>query len=80
MSFETAHNRYLDPPDEDPICEDGCGEPMKKDINGDWYCENKFCPLKWEGDAKEMAEMLIGATETIKSLTKKLHNVRLVAS
>ena len=72
MNFANAHSKYLDPPDPDPVCEDGCGETMVKDITGEWYCANKFCPLKFDGDAREMAEMLIGATETVKSLQRRL--------
>lgn len=74
MNFERAHNQYLEPPDDDPICEDGCGESLVQDINGDWFCNNKFCPLKFDGTAREMAEMLIGATETVKSLRRRLAN------
>lgn len=58
-NFARAHDRYLEPPDDDPICEDGCGEVLEKDINGDWYCANKFCPLKFSGVEKEMAEALV---------------------
>jgi hypothetical protein len=73
-TFARAHNQYLDPPDDDPICEDGCGETMTRDITGEWYCVNKYCPLKFdEGSTeREMAEMLIGAQEEIKSLSQRL--------
>lgn len=78
-NFERAHNHYLDPPDDDPICEDGCGELLERDdITREWYCPNKFCPLKFdEGSTeREMAEMLIGATETVKSLTRQIKRLR----
>jgi hypothetical protein len=71
MNFD----KYLDPPDEDPVCEDGCGETMKRDnLTHEWICENKYCPLKFdEGSiAREMAEMLIGAQEEVKSLARRL--------
>ena len=75
-NFARAHDQYLNPPDDDPVCEDGCGETMVKDIEGEWYCPNKFCPLKFDGDAREMAEMLTGANETVKSLVKRIHNLK----
>lgn len=76
-NFVKAHNQYLEPPDEDPICEDGCGETMKRDnLTHEWFCDNKFCPNKFDGVAREMAEMLIGANETVKSLSKQLSNIR----
>jgi hypothetical protein len=74
MSFERAHNQYLDPPDEPPVCEE-CFEPLTKDITDEYVCENKYCPLKHEGAAREMAEDLIGARETIKSLAAKLRRL-----
>lgn len=58
-NFARAHNSYLEPPDDDSVCEDGCGETLEKDMNGDWYCPNKFCPLKFSGVEKEMAEALV---------------------
>jgi len=76
-NFSRAHDRYLDPPDDDPICEDGCGEAMTRDITGEWYCANKFCPSKFEGVEKEMAEMLIGANETVKHLAEKVRRLSL---
>ncbi len=58
-NFEHAHNQYLEPPDDDPVCEDGCGDTLERDLNGDWLCSNKFCPLKFSGVEKEMAEALV---------------------
>lgn len=75
-SFTRSHDRYLDPPDDDPVCEDGCGETMTRDITGEWYCANKFCPLKFEGNAREMAEMLIGANETVKALWRRIERMK----
>ena len=67
--------KYLDPPDPDPVCEDGCGETLQHDITGEWVCVNKYCPLKFDegSTAREMAEMLIGAQETIKSMRRKFY-------
>lgn len=62
-NFARAHDQYLEPPDDDPVCEDGCGDTLEKDINGDWFCPNKFCPLKFSGTEKEMAEALVGFME-----------------
>lgn len=76
-NFARAHDRYLEPPEDDPICEDGCGETMTCDITGEWYCANKFCPEKFEGIEREMAEMLIGANETVKSLMRKIRRMEL---
>ena len=77
FNFARAHNSYLDPPDEpEAVHCDDCGEEMepKRDLTGDYYveCHNKFCPGKFEGDAKEMAELLIGANDLVKSLAAKL--------
>lgn len=76
-NFARAHNSYLEPPDDDPICEDGCGEYMERDMEGEWYCANKFCPLNWsEGTVeREMAELLLGANETVKHLQFKLQQL-----
>jgi hypothetical protein len=77
MNFTRAHDQYLTPPEEPEavFCED-CGEEMIEiDSFGgarDMKCVYQFCPGKFEGDAREMAEMLIGATETIKSLAAKV--------
>ena len=77
MNFANAHNRYLDPPDEPEavFCED-CGEEMevKEDLDGTHYtkCNNRYCPAKHEGVAREMAELLIGANETVKSLARRI--------
>ena len=68
-NFARAHDSYLNPPDEPEavLCEE-CGEEM---TDGE-TCKYQFCPSKFEGDAKEMAYMLIGATEEVKSLAQKL--------
>lgn len=76
--FTNAHNRYLDPPDEpEAVLCDNCGEEMdvKEDLDGTHYtkCTNQYCPAKFEGVAREMAELLIGAREEVKSLARKLN-------
>ncbi len=66
-------DKYLDPPDEDPICEDGCGEVLTRDPwSHEWYCENKFCPTKFNGIEQEMAYALAGALEEIRTLKRKV--------
>jgi hypothetical protein len=78
-NFARAHNSYLNPPDEPEavLCE-SCGEEMEvlRDRGGEYYtqCLYQWCPAKFEGDAAEMAEMLIGATETVKKLARQLKN------
>lgn len=72
MSFANAHNRYLDPPDEpEAVFCDDCGEEMTVKHDG-MTCTNQYCPAKFEGDAREMAELLIGAREEVKSLARRL--------
>lgn len=79
--FGKSHSQYLDPPEEPEavFCED-CGKEMEQiDSFGglrDMKCVNPYCPAKHEGVAKEMAEMLIGAEETVKSLALQLTNIR----
>jgi hypothetical protein len=60
-NFARAHNQWLEPPDDDPTCEDGCGDTMEKDINGEWCCFNRYCPTKFsKGTVEyEMAEALV---------------------
>jgi len=74
-SFATNHDKYLDPPDDDPICEDGCGETLTKDMWGDWYCANRYCPNKFQGVEREIAEMLIGRTEEVIYLREQLRRL-----
>ena len=84
-NFARAHNAYLEPPDEPEavFCEE-CGEEMVREwkwsarnpMQNKLVCRNKFCPAKFEGDAKEMAYMLIGATEEVKSLARQLKRIK----
>lgn len=68
---------YYDPPDDDPCCESGCGEPLHLgEWSNDWYCVNKFCPTKFQGIEKEMAEALVDALEEIRTLKAKLERSR----
>jgi len=76
-SFANAHSRWLDPPEEpEAVFCDDCGEEMEvsQDMSGEYraICFYQWCPSRFEGDAREMAELLIGATETIKSLAAKV--------
>ncbi len=77
MNFTRAHDQYLTPPEEPEavLCDD-CGEEMEEiDSFGgarDMKCVNQFCPAKFEGDAREMADQLVWATDEIKSLARKL--------
>jgi len=74
-NFSRAQSQWLDPPEDDPICEveAGCSETLVRDITGAWVCKNEFCPTKFpEGSVeREMAELLLGANETVRSLVEK---------
>lgn len=70
------HDKYLDPPDEPPYCEDGCGETLVKDFTGVWLCENKFCPLKFQGVEQEMAYKLVETLQDLELAKWRLHNMR----
>jgi hypothetical protein len=82
MKFTTAHNRWLDPPEEPEavLCDD-CGEEMevKQDWKGNPYakCKYQWCPGKFDGDAQELASMLIEANETIKHLREQVRRLKL---
>ena len=77
-TFAQSHSRWLDPPDDPPVCETehGCGESLERDITGEWVCKNIYCPEKFDGRAQEMAELLIGAREEVKSLTARLNKLK----
>lgn len=78
MNFARAHNTYLEPPDDDPICEDGCGQTLTRDITGVWVCDYKFCPTKFQGVEKEMAEALVDALDELDTAKRKVRmNVNL---
>ncbi len=76
-NFARAHDQYLTPPEEPEavFCED-CGEEMIEiDSFGgarDMKCVYQFCPAKFEGDAREMAEMLRDTKEEAEMLACKL--------
>ena len=73
MDFARAHDQYLTPPDEPEavLCDD-CGEEME---DGE-TCKYQFCPAKFEGVAREMAELLIGAREEVNSLAAKIRRMK----
>ncbi len=69
---------YYDPPDEPetPICE-ACGQDMEvvrvwHTLPTDYKCPNPFCPAKFYGDAKEMAEKLVDTLDTVSRLEGKV--------
>ena len=69
-NFARAHNSYLEPPDDDPVCEDGCGDTLVRDPwTHEWNCENKFCPTKFQGVEKEMAEVLVEFMDRAKDVS-----------
>ncbi len=82
MNFTRAHDQYLTPPEEPEavFCED-CGKEMEVK-NSSWktertimICNNQFCPAKFEGVAREMADQLVWATDEIKSLAAKIRRL-----
>ena len=81
-NFARAHDSYLNPPGEPEavFCEE-CGNEMEEiDSFGglrDMKCVYQFCPTKFEGDAKEMAYMLLGATEEAIALAQQLRRVKM---
>lgn len=77
-NFARAHNSWLEPPDDDPVCED-CGETLyKHPWNDGWICTNRFCPTKFQGVEKEMAEALVDALEDVRTYKRyKVYYVEL---
>lgn len=72
----TNLDKYLDPPDEPEAvyCEE-CGQEMEHhfEYKENWYiCKNPFCPAKFEGEAKEMAEKLVNALDTVSRLESRV--------
>ena len=76
-NFARAHDRYLEPPDDDPVCEDGCGDTMEKDFDGNWVCANIFCPLKFQGAEKAMAEALVDALDDVSTWKARYEKTKL---
>ena len=76
-NFTRAHNSYLEPPDDPPVCDDGCGDSLERGATGEWVCVNTLCPTKFDGDAKELAAMLIEANETITYLREQVRRLTL---
>lgn len=67
-------DRYYDPPDEEelPCCEE-CGHEMSvkriwHTLPNDYRCENPFCPAKFSGINKDMADMILVLLEQIDRL------------
>lgn len=82
MDYIRGYDKWLTtPPDDDPVCEDGCGEYLVRDCTGVWLCENKFCPTKFQGLEKEMAEALVEALDDVRIYKRyKVKYVALVES
>jgi len=74
MNSVSGYDKWLTtPPDDDPICEDGCGETLVRDAwTHEWICVNKFCPTKFQGVEQEMANTLVDALEEIRTLKAKI--------
>ena len=67
MNIATSHNRYLDPPDGPPCCDD-CGEVLIYDpYDREVSCANEKCPSKFDGIEKEMAQEIVELRESLKS-------------
>jgi hypothetical protein len=76
MNFARAHNKWLEPPDEDPYCEDGCGDTLVRDIEGEWVCENRYCPKKFQGVEQEMAFLVAEYKDTIEYLRRQSNRMQ----
>lgn len=62
----TNFDSYYDPPEDDPICEDFCGETLvRNEFSDGWFCANKFCPSKFQGVEQEMAFALVDAKDDL---------------
>ena len=78
---------YYDPPEEPEaeICED-CGQelevahilPIHSKHYGakDTYCPNQFCPSRFHGDAKALAEKLVDTLDTVSRLENKIKSLK----
>lgn len=67
-------DKYYDPPEEEaPICGE-CGQEMESVYpdTSDPHCFNEYCPAKFTGIAKEMAEEFVVAKDVIKQLEKRV--------
>lgn len=67
-------DKYYDPPEEEelPCCEE-CGQEMAvkriwHTLPNDYSCENPFCPSKFSGINKDMADMILVLLEKIDRL------------
>jgi len=78
MESIRGYDKWLTtPPDDDPICEDFCGETLVRNPFSDgWFCENPFCPGKFSGVEQKMAEALVDALEEIRTLKARLERSR----
>jgi hypothetical protein len=61
-NFSRTHDRWLEPPDEpEAVFCDDCGDEMEEGyLTGELLpCGNAFCPSKFDGTEKEMAQALV---------------------
>ena len=78
MESIRGYDKWLTtPPDDDPVCEDGCGETLVRDpYTYEWVCANWFCPTKFDGREKQMAEALVEALEEIRTLKARIVHMK----
>lgn len=79
--MNNSYDRWLTSVPEEPeavICE-SCGQEMEiLDVfQGQKYtkCVNQFCPEKFTGEAKEMAEKLVDALDTVSRLESRVKHL-----
>lgn len=81
-NFTRAHDSWLNPPDEPEavLCEE-CGEELEQGYHTGKLlpCGNVYCPSKFDKGTveREMAELLVGATEEVKSLMARVKRLEL---
>lgn len=74
---------YYDPPEEPEAeyCEE-CGQEktILENFGGrDYYeCNNDFCPAKFTGDAKEMAQKLVDTIDTVSRLEGRVKRLKMI--
>lgn len=74
MSFASAEAAWLEPPDDDPICEE-CGACLEHDYE-DYYCPNKFCSNKFQGVEQEMAIRILELEDQLETRERTIKRLR----
>jgi len=74
------HDHYYDAPEEPEavICE-ACGEEMEVRYEPPYNitkCNNAFCPNKYSGRTKEMAECIVELREEVEELKSKVKQLQ----